>query len=96
MCVRIKASPYKLFTVAAAFFIHDVHLSAQDDPTYQTSSDVKSQLRVFEQIDEIERRKREAREREVLIRAAKVRLYWSYFTLCAAKRKIQMILCETF
>ena len=52
-----------------------VYVSIQDDPTYQTSSDVKSQLRVFEQIDEIERRKREAREREVLIRAAKVKYF---------------------
>ncbi|XP_028392771.1 transcription initiation factor TFIID subunit 4-like [Dendronephthya gigantea] len=54
------------------FSLHRLE-TMKDDPTYQTSSDVKSQLRVFEQIDEIERRKREAREREVLIRAAKSR-----------------------
>ena len=39
---------------------------------YEHSVDIKSQLRVFEQIDEVERKKREAREREVLMRAAKV------------------------
>ncbi|CAB3988876.1 transcription initiation factor TFIID subunit 4-like [Paramuricea clavata] len=54
------------------FSLHRLE-TMKDDPTYQTSSDVKSQLRVFEQIDELERRKREAREREVLIRAAKSR-----------------------
>ena len=36
-------------------------------------SDVKSQLRVFEQIDEVERKHREAREREMLMRVAKVK-----------------------
>lgn len=54
------------------FSLHRLE-TMKDDPTYQPTSDVKSQLRVFEQIDEIERRKREAREREVLIRAAKSR-----------------------
>ena len=36
------------------------------------ASDVRSQLRVFDQIDEVERKHRESREREMLMRVAKV------------------------
>ena len=46
--------------------------SLQDDPMYEVGLDIKSQLRVFEQIDEVERKKRDARERDILMRAAKV------------------------
>ena len=40
---------------------------------YEVGLDIRSQLRVFEQIDEVERKKRDARERDILMRAAKVR-----------------------
>lgn len=40
---------------------------------YEVGLDIKSQLRVFEQIDEVERRKRDARERDILMRAVKSR-----------------------
>ena len=39
---------------------------------YEVGLDIRSQLRVFEQIDEVERKKRDARERDILMRAAKV------------------------
>ena len=42
---------------------------------YEVGLDVRSQLRVFEQIDEVERKKRDARERDILMRAAKVSDY---------------------
>ncbi|KAK3744460.1 hypothetical protein QZH41_012884, partial [Actinostola sp. cb2023] len=45
----------------------------RDDPRYETLSETKAQIRVFEQIDEVERKKRDLREREVLMRAAKSR-----------------------
>lgn len=45
----------------------------QDDPMYEVGLDIRSQLRVFEQIDEVERKKRDARERDILMRAARVR-----------------------
>ncbi|CAH3042814.1 unnamed protein product [Pocillopora meandrina] len=45
----------------------------RDDPMYEVGLDIKSQLRVFEQIDEVERRKRDARERDILMRAVKSR-----------------------
>ncbi|XP_065064559.1 transcription initiation factor TFIID subunit 4-like [Rhopilema esculentum] len=45
----------------------------KEHPSFEVVSDVKSQLRVFEQIDEVERKHREAREREMLMRVAKSR-----------------------
>ncbi|XP_073234021.1 transcription initiation factor TFIID subunit 4-like isoform X2 [Porites lutea] len=45
----------------------------RDDPIYEVGVDIRSQLRVFEQIDEVERKKRDARERDILMRAAKSR-----------------------
>ena len=44
----------------------------QDDPMYEVGLDIRSQLRVFEQIDEVERKKRDARERDILMRAVRV------------------------
>lgn len=45
----------------------------RDDPMYEVGLDIRSQLRVFEQIDEVERKKRDARERDILMRAARSR-----------------------
>ena len=45
---------------------------------YEVGLDIKSQLRVFEQIDEVERRKRDARERDILMRAVKVSCSWIF------------------
>ena len=47
----------------------------QGEVRYETISDVRNQLRVFEEIDEVERKHRETREREILMRVAKVCLY---------------------
>ena len=51
----------------------------QEHSRFDITSDVKTQLKVFEQIDEVERKHREAREREMLMRVAKV--YFSCFFL---------------
>ncbi|XP_065676167.1 transcription initiation factor TFIID subunit 4-like [Hydra vulgaris] len=45
----------------------------KDEVRYEIISDVRSQLNVFEDIDEVERRHRESREREMLMRVAKSR-----------------------
>lgn len=58
----------------------------QDDPMYEVGLDIKSQLRVFEQIDEVERRKRDARERDILMRAVKVRNFQSISTCICGMR----------
>lgn len=48
---------------------------------YEVGLDIRSQLRVFEQIDEVERRKRDARQRDILMRAVRV----SYFIITCTK-----------
>ena len=71
-------------------------LISQDDVRYESISDVRNQLRVFEEIDEVERKHRESREREILIRVAKVTFFISigflsgllYFNLVTLSKKM--------
>eukprot|EP00794_Sanderia_malayensis_P019185 gene19185-21107_t len=56
----------------AVLSLHRVE-AHKNHPEFEVVSDVKSQLKVFEQIDEVERKHREAREREMLMRVAKSR-----------------------
>lgn len=60
---------------------------------YEVGLDIRSQLRVFEQIDEVERKKRDARERDILMRAAKVSDYL-HFTCTLFPSQISIIWCE--
>jgi len=45
----------------------------KDEVRYEATSFVRNQLKVFEEIDEVERKHRESREREMLMRVAKSR-----------------------
>ena len=47
-------------------------LKIQDDVRYEIVPSVRNQLKVFDEIDEVERKHRESREREMLMRVAKV------------------------
>ncbi|XP_029102005.1 transcription initiation factor TFIID subunit 4-like [Scleropages formosus] len=47
--------------------------SYKDDLTYRQTTDTRSQLRFLEQLDRLERRRKEEEEREVLLRIAKSR-----------------------
>lgn len=49
---------------------------------YEVGLDIRSQLRVFEQIDEVERKKRDARERDILMRAVRVSHFVPKFLVC--------------
>ena len=44
----------------------------QDDECYEQSADVRSQLRFFEQLERIEKQRKDEQEREILLKAAKV------------------------
>lgn len=43
----------------------------QDDDRYEQASDVRAQLKFFEQLDQIEKQRKDEQEREILMRAAK-------------------------
>ena len=49
---------------------------------YEVGLDIRSQLRVFEQIDEVERKKRDARERDILMRAVRVSYFEPNIVVC--------------
>lgn len=47
-------------------FIH------QEDERYEQVGDVRTQLKFFEQLDQLEKQRKEEQEREILLKAAKV------------------------
>ncbi|ELW48910.1 Transcription initiation factor TFIID subunit 4 [Tupaia chinensis] len=47
------------------------NFSYKDDERYEQSSDVRAQLKFFEQLDQIEKQRKDEQEREILMRAAK-------------------------
>uniref|UniRef100_F6UD81 TATA-box binding protein associated factor 4 n=1 Tax=Ornithorhynchus anatinus TaxID=9258 RepID=F6UD81_ORNAN len=49
------------------------NLSYKDDDRYEQASDVRAQLKFFEQLDQIEKQRKDEQEREILMRAAKSR-----------------------
>ena len=44
----------------------------QEESSYEGSSDVRAQLRFFEQLDQLEKQRKEGQERQILLKAAKV------------------------
>lgn len=46
----------------------------QNNPNYEIVQDVKGQAQFLQELDRIEKRRHEEQEREVLIKAAKVRI----------------------
>lgn len=44
----------------------------QEDDSYEQDSDVRAQLKFFEQLDQLEKQRKEEQEREILLKAAKV------------------------
>ena len=44
----------------------------QEDEKYEQSGDVRAQLKFFDQLDHLEKQRKEEQEREILLKAAKV------------------------
>ncbi|XP_072013578.1 transcription initiation factor TFIID subunit 4-like [Amphiura filiformis] len=65
---RLKLLTEKLCTIAA----HRME-AYRNDSRFEVTTDIKTQLKVFEQLDSLERKRREEQEREILMRAAKSR-----------------------
>lgn len=47
-------------------------LLCQEDERHEQAGDVRAQLRFFEQLDQMEKQRKEEQEREILLKAAKV------------------------
>lgn len=56
--------------------------ACQDDECYEQSADVRSQLRFFEQLERIEKQRKDEQEREILLKAAKVSYCHLIIPLC--------------
>lgn len=53
--------------------ISNTAVCQQEDDNYEQNSDVRAQLKFFEQLDQLEKQRKEEQEREILLKAAKVR-----------------------
>jgi len=51
---------------------HAVVFLPQDEEHYEQTTDVRSQLRFFEQLERMEKQRKDEQEREILLKAAKV------------------------
>nr|XP_046240566.1 transcription initiation factor TFIID subunit 4 [Scatophagus argus] len=49
------------------------NVNFKEDDSYEQSSDVRTQLKFFEQLDQLEKQRKEEQEREILLKAAKSR-----------------------
>ncbi|XP_072308086.1 transcription initiation factor TFIID subunit 4 [Eucyclogobius newberryi] len=49
------------------------NINLKDDNNFEQSSDVRAQLKFFEQLDQLEKQRKEEQEREILLKAAKSR-----------------------
>ncbi|XP_018535546.1 transcription initiation factor TFIID subunit 4 [Lates calcarifer] len=49
------------------------NVNLKEDDNYEQSSDVRAQLKYFEQLDQLEKQRKEEQEREILLKAAKSR-----------------------
>lgn len=54
------------------FWLFASLLCRQEEDNHEQSSDVRSQLKFFEQLDQSEKQRKEEQEREILLKAAKV------------------------
>lgn len=53
-------------------FLYNTVLILQDDEWYEQATDVRSQLKFFEQLERLEKQRKDEQEREILLKAAKV------------------------
>ena len=59
----------------------------QEDERYEQVGDVRTQLKFFEQLDQMEKQRKEEQEREILLKAAKVTTYKQELTFTTDRKK---------
>lgn len=67
-----------LFNCSCCIFLALRYLRSphQEDERNEQLSEVRAQLKFFEQLDQMEKQKKEEQEREILLKAAKVMVYY--------------------
>lgn len=72
--IHCVVRPIPTVLICRSFFqLYLVLLLVQSDQRYETGGEVRGQLRFLEELDKLEKKRHEEAEREVLLRAAKVR-----------------------
>lgn len=72
---------------------------AQEDARFEQVTDVRAQLKFFEQLDQREKQKKEEQEREILMKAAKVKHTHTVFyksSRCAFPEDTQAVYLSLF
>lgn len=67
---RCHLDDFHFTHVCVSFVLTSYHL--QEDERHEQTSDVRAQLKFFEQLDQMEKQRKEEQEREILLKAAKV------------------------
>lgn len=70
MCTRICSCI--CLQVPALICVFACPCVAQEDARFEQVTDVRAQLKFFEQLDQLEKQRKEEQEREILMKAAKV------------------------
>lgn len=69
LVLGLPVASFSFFFFNSCFLLH-----SQDEDKYEQTSDVRSQLRFFEQLEKMEKQRKDEQEREILLKAAKVRV----------------------
>lgn len=76
--IKWSQSAFSLFSFLPCIFLSFLATSsfnAQEDARHEQVSDVRAQLKFFEQLDQMEKQRKEEQEREILLKAAKVGIH---------------------
>lgn len=74
VCFSMQMTPASLECFASTYMYNKFFIVAylQEDDYHKQDSDVRAQLKFFEQLDQLEKQRKEEQEREILLKAAKV------------------------
>lgn len=85
----VAACNYEIRCTVSAAVIFSLSI-CQDDECYEQSADVRSQLRFFEQLERMEKQRKDEQEREILLKAAKVSCCHLTILLCVCQSYVML------